>query len=141
MSRTPGRLSLPVVRGATWEDYIDYNNEDGTPIDLAGYEARLQVRDIDVAYELGTAPVLEALTTGAAPELTLEVPPGGTVKSRLWVRVRDLDRVKLLNPDNERRIKRAYGIELYKPAGAEPEYVVPFVEGKLTVRGELVRDD
>lgn len=141
MSRTAATLSVAVVRGSTWEDFVDYTNDDGTPIDLTGYSARLQVRDVDDAYTLGIAPILECLSTGVEPELSIVIPPGGTVPSRLKVTVKDLARVRLLNPDNERKVRRAWGIELFKPAGVDPEYVVPFVQGKIPVYGELVRDD
>ena len=51
MSRTPASLSIPVVRGSTWEDFVDYTDDAGAPIDLTGYQARMQVwSDADDAY-------------------------------------------------------------------------------------------
>lgn len=138
MSRTPASLSIPVVRGSTWEDAVDYTDAAGAPIDLTGYEARMQVWDEDSGYDLAATPLMELLTTGATPRLFIETPPGGTVPSRVRVHVEAADTV-VLNPDNERKIKRLYGIELFKPAGVGPEYVVPFLKGKIPVYGELVR--
>lgn len=139
MSRTPATLSIPVVRGSTWEDFVDYTDAAGAEIDLTGYEARMAIwADDDAAYALDAAPIMLLTSTGLNPRLFIETPPGGTKPSRVRIAVAAADTV-VLNPDNERKIKRPYGIELYKPAGADPEYVVPFLKGKLPVQGELVR--
>jgi hypothetical protein len=141
MSRTPSNSSLTVVTGATWDDYFDYFEDDGvTPIDLTGYEARMQVRTEKGAYGTTTTTtlLLELLSTGVAPKLFIEVPPGGTVKNRVRLRVA-VDDHRVLNPDNVKRILRPYGMELYIPAGAEPEYVIPYVQGTVRVDGERVR--
>ena len=51
----------------------------------------------------------------------------------------DVDDHRVLNPANVKRIRRPYGIELYIPAGAEPEFVLPYAEGWCNVSGERVR--
>lgn len=45
----------------------------------------------------------------------------------------------VLNPANARKVKHCYSLELFKPAGADPEYVIPLVAGKVTVQGETTR--
>ena len=141
MSRTPSNSPIDVVTGATWDDYFDYFEDDGvTPIDLTGYEARMQVRTEAGIYGTTTTTtlLLELLSTGATPRLFIEVPPEGTVKNRVRIRV-DVDDHRVLNPANVKRIRRPYGIELYIPAGAEPEFVLPYAEGWCNVSGERVR--
>lgn len=55
MSRTPASFSLTVVRGATWEDDFTYTNPDGSPFDLTGYQARMQVRTLAGQFGLTQA--------------------------------------------------------------------------------------
>ncbi|MNN53179.1 hypothetical protein D3C81_1679180 [compost metagenome] len=45
----------------------------------------------------------------------------------------------VLNPDNMKKTKLAYSLELYRPGGTDLEYVIPLVEGSITVRGEVTR--
>ena len=66
MSRTPASYSMKVVRGSTWEDEFVYTEDDQvTPIDMTGYEARMQVRTAAGQYGLSTTDTLVLeLTTG-----------------------------------------------------------------------------
>lgn len=140
MSRTPAAHSMTVVRGSTWEDTLDYTDEADAPVDLTGYQARMQVRTVEGRY--GTTAldtlVMELQTGGVAPQLVIETPPGGTVPNRTRITVAAIDTLDL-NPDNAKKVKLAYSIELFIPAGAEPEYVIPLVEGSITVKGEVTR--
>lgn len=142
MSRTPASSSVDVVRGATWEDHWDYYDDANAPIDLTGYEARLQVRTEDGLYGTSGADtlLLEAVSTGATPQLFIETieGSGSTAKNRVRIRVEAAD-VEPLNPDNERRVRHGYGIEVYQPAGVDPEYVIPYAQGWLIAHGERVR--
>lgn len=134
MSRTPANSPLTVVRGSTWEDDFTYLQEDGSPVDLTGYEARLQVRPIEARAGTTAAETLlmELSTTGATPALTWDTAAAG----RLTLRVEAADTIAL-NPDNERKVRLWYAIEVYIPGS--PEYVVPLAEGTLTVLSEAVR--
>lgn len=137
MSRTPASYSMSVTRGSTWEDEFTYTEDDEvTPIDLTGYEARMQVRTLRGAYGLSTADTLmmELRTDGLAPKLFWDTAPNG----RLRIRVAAADTVAL-NPDNLKRVKLAYSLELYLPESTEPEYVIPLVQGSITVAGEVTR--
>lgn len=138
MSRTPSSISLPVVMGSTWEDFLDYFDEDGNPVDLTGYEARMQVRDRDHLYGTTTSEslLLELLSTGLEPKLFIETPPGGTVKNRTRIRV-DVPDLEPLNPDNERKVVRGCAVELYIPGPVE--YVIPLAVGTVPVMGRGVR--
>nr|WP_276517713.1 hypothetical protein [Stenotrophomonas acidaminiphila] len=125
---------MQVVRGATWEDDFEYQDEDGQPFDLAGYEARMQVRTLDGRFGLTDAETLVMeLTTGNG---RLSIPDPGDGRVVLLVSAVDTE---MLNPSNERKVKLAYSVELYRPVGADQEYVIPLVEGSLSVRGEVTR--
>jgi hypothetical protein len=140
VSRIPVSYSMTVQRGATWEQDFFYTEDDGvTPIDLAGYEARMQVRRPAGRYGLTTTDtlVLELNSTGVNPLLELFVPAGGTVRNGIRIRV-SATGTEVLNPDNLKKVKLVYGLELYRPIPA-PDYVIPLFEGTLTCRGEVVR--
>ncbi|MDQ3273739.1 MAG: hypothetical protein M3Q39_01585 [Actinomycetota bacterium] len=128
------------MRGSTWEDYFDYTDNDGLPIDLSAYQARMQVRTVAGQYGTTTATtlVLELLTTGASPLLQIVTPPGGATPNRVEVTAAPADHAAL-NPLNAKKAVYVYGLELYIPAGAAPEYVIPLVNGKLTALGEVAR--
>lgn len=134
MSRTPASFPLTAVRGSTWEDDFEYQDEDGQPFDLAGYEARMQVRTLDGRYGLSDAETLVMELTTSNGRLSIPDPIDGRVV--LLVSAADTE---MLNPLNERKVKLVYSVELYRPVGADPEYVIPLVEGSLSVRGEVTR--
>lgn len=134
MSRTPAIYSMTVQRGSTWEDEFTYTGDDGSPIDLTGYEARMQVRTLATQYGTSTAGLmLELSTTGTDPLLVWDTAAAG----RLRIVARP-DQHAALNAGNARKAKYAYAIELFKPDGTG-EYVLPLVTGSITVRGEVVR--
>lgn len=140
MSRTAASYSLVVTRGSTWEDDFTYVDDAGVAIDLTDYEARMQVRTVKGQYGLTTAEtlVMELLSTGADPKLTIATPSGGAVPNQVRIKVEAADTIAL-NTANAKKVKLVYSLELYKPAGAEPEYVIPLVQGAVTVLGEVSR--
>ena len=136
MSRTPASYNMTVVRGSTGEDEFSYTDDAGVAIDLTGYEARMQVRSLTGQHGTTTTTtlLLELTTDGADPLLVWDTAAAGALKI-----VASPDQHAVLNPSNARSAKYAYSIEVYRPAGANPEYVIPLVQGKLTVRGEVTR--
>jgi hypothetical protein len=137
MSRTAAKYNMTVVRGSTWEDEFTYTDDAGVAIDLTGYEARLQVRSAAGQYGTSTTDtlILELSTTGADPQLLWDTAAQG----RLRIRVEAED-TAVLNPTNVAKARLVYALEIYQPpAGADPEYVIPFVQGRLSVLGETVR--
>lgn len=134
MSRTPASYSMQVVRGATWEDEFTYTDVDGEPIDLTGYEARMQVRKPEGQFGTTTTTTLvKELTTGNGL-LTIPDPTNGQV----LLKVDAIDTVPL-NPDNLKKTKLVYSLELYIPEAVDPEYVIPLVRGSIAVQGETTR--
>ncbi len=134
MSRTPASYSLTVVRGATWEDDFTYTNPDGSPFDLSGYQARMQVRTLAGQFGMTEADTLMLELTTAGGNLVIGDPLDGVVS----ITVPAAETI-VLNPENLRKVKHCYSLELFKPAGADPEYVIPLVAGKVTVQGETTR--
>lgn len=127
MSRTPASFSLPIVRGATWEDSFDYRDANGVPIDLTGYEARMQVRTLAGRYGTTTSTTLlmSLSTVGADPLLIWDTADIGRV------RVYALPATHAaLNPSNAKKVKYAYWLEFY-----DGDHVLPFVTGVLTALG------
>lgn len=139
MSRTAASYSMTVTRGATWEDVFVYTEDDKvTPIDLTGYEARMQVRTLSGQFGLtDEETLLLELTTGNGL-LYFDTAETGTLR----IRVAANDTVPL-NAPNVKKMVHAYSLELYTPVGvdpaAEPEYVIPLVQGKISVSGKTTR--
>ncbi len=134
MARTFGEYSPSVPLGTTWEESLVLADEDGVPLDLAGYEARAQLR---VSKDARGAPVLELTSTGADPTLFVEPDAQPGVLRILVPRTQ----VSALSPSNARR-KLVWDIELYIPgSGGEDDYVIPCVEGKVTLLPRSTRAD
>lgn len=134
MSRTPASYSMPVVRGSTWEEDFTYVDSAGAPVDLTGYEARMQVRTVAGRYGTSTADTLVMELTTGTGELFWDTAAEGQLRLKV-----DAAATLALNPSNLKKVKLVYSIEVYLPAGADPEYVIPLVEGAITVMGEVTR--
>lgn len=136
MSRTPASASLIVVRGSTWEDEFTYVDDDGVAIDLTGYEARMQVRTLDGQFGTTTTTTLlmELATTGVDPLLVWDTAALGKLRIVAPPATHDD-----LNPLNLKKIRYAYAVEIFIPAGVDPEYVIPLAQGPLWVHGEIAR--
>lgn len=137
MSRTPASYAMTVVRGSTWEEEFTYTDETtGAAIDLTGYSARMQVRSLTGEYGTTTATtlLLERTTTANPTELFFDTAAQGRLRIKIPPTVHTV-----LNPTNLRKVKYAYAIEIFVPAGASPEYVIPLVKGKVSVLGEVTR--
>lgn len=137
MATTPANGPLKAVRGATWEETFTWLNPEQLPVDLTGYEARMQVRTLEGQYGLSTADTLlmELSTDPGNGRLTIDIPETGVVALRV-----EAEDMVVLNPDNLRKVVHCYSVELFQPAvGASPEYVVPLILGKVTIYGETTR--
>lgn len=140
MSRTAARTSLTAARGGTWEDFLDYYDEDGQPIDLTGYAAKLQVWPYDQLYGLTTTPLLEL--TSAAGQLVIEAiaGSGSTAKNRVRIAQIPPADFAMLNPTNDKKAKYGFAANVWLPGVApEPDYVLPYAIGALNVQGTGIR--
>lgn len=140
MSRTPATYSMPVVRGQTWDDYLDYVEDDEvTPIDLTGFQARMQVRTLEGEYGTTTTTtlVLELSTQNGLLEIV--TPPGGVVPNRVQISVSP-DGHAEINSLNAKKKPYAYALEVFRPAvGETPLYSLPLAKGRIGARGWGIR--
>jgi hypothetical protein len=121
-------ITLPLR--TTWQETWQLlQEEDGPPVDLSGYEARMQVRD-----PLDDGLVIELSTTDG--RLTIDGPEGLIL---LRVEASDVD---AMSPSNERRRLRwdceLYIPEVFAPTPA-PEYVIPLFTGSLSLTPRWTR--
>lgn len=73
---TAARHDFTIEQGATWRRVIEYQNPDGTPYPLAGWTARMQIRE-----RVGAADPLATLTPtvdGAAGTITIVLSAAAT---------------------------------------------------------------
>lgn len=101
---SPGILNLTLPQGGTWEVSLTYKASNGTPVNLSGYTARMQVRSsyssptavlsltdtagITLGGADGTVQIAVSATTSATIEAAqyvydLEVVSGGGTVTRL----------------------------------------------------------
>lgn len=133
MSDIAAVAALELTRGSTWIDEFTYTDDAGVAVDLTGYSARLQVREVEDEYATeATPPLLELLTTGANPGLVWATAATG----RLTLPGLDPAAHAMLNPGNDKKARYAYAVELLN---ATTGRVIPLVRGPLTVYGWGIR--
>lgn len=137
MSREAASYSMTWTRGATAEEEFTYVDSDGLPADLTGYSARMQIRTLAGQYGTSTSTTLLLELTTANGKLFWNT-DGSDGELRLKV---GPDDVELLNPSNAKKQKVCYSIEVFRDevSPATGEYVIPLVQGNITVRGETTR--
>lgn len=120
MARTFGSYSITLPLGTTWEEQLVLMDASGDPMDLTGFEPRMQIRDEDGVVVLDLTPQ-EVFVDAPATE--------GTVRIAVTP-----SRVNLLSPDNEQRVL-TYDLDLRLPgvSPADP-YVIPAVRGRVVVQ-------
>ncbi|MCS7001217.1 MAG: hypothetical protein NZ518_00055 [Dehalococcoidia bacterium] len=125
----PARYDPVVVRGDTWRERIEYRDDDGTPIDLTGYQARMDVRLPSGRWGTTTATTLVAsygtstghmTITGPLGRIDLVVPPAQT---------------ELLSPSNARVRKLAYDLVIVSPTAEQ----TTILRGTVRVIGRTTR--
>lgn len=123
---SPATYGFTVYQGQTWEETLTVNNPDGTPTDLTGYKARMQVRadisDDDVILELDDTNGRLEITDPTAGEITLLVSAEDMAElplafeTQAWV----------------------YDIEIYRES-PPPEYVQRILQGSVVAFPEVTR--
>lgn len=138
MARTSANYDLRGERGATFEEAFEYLDEDGAGVDLTSYVGVLQVRELDGRDGLTTDEtlVLEATTSNGRLALT-QGANGVPCRLALTLSASDME---TLNPENERKVKYAYALRVYRPESSGlPRYVIPMVRGNFTVEYSGIR--
>jgi hypothetical protein len=103
---------LYIEAGATFTRQFEYLNDDGTPFDLTGYSALLQIREApEAALALEQVPAIDLATGTFSIEFSAEQTATLTLPAYV------------------------YAMELYAPDGV----VTRLVQGKVTVSPEVVR--
>lgn len=131
MARTFSPLSITLPLRTTWEESWQLlQSESGPPVDLTGYKARMFLKQYEDGEPVVGAAAVTFLSTGVAPKLTVTPLDG-----RIDLKVAAVD-VAALSSDNVTRTF-AFEVELFVPAGLEPEYVVPLFKGFATARARV----
>jgi len=133
MARSFGEYSPAVPLGVTWEESILLEDENGSPVDLTGYDVRAQLRAVVPVVAAGvplTYPVMEITTAGyygTAPAwpvveaFTIADPTDGTITLRV-----DVDDLDAISPSNA-KAKLLWSIVL---VNKNTGYAIPLVTGK-----------
>lgn len=114
----PDSQSIVVPLRTTWEERWELMDDTGAPVDLAGFEFRMQVRD------RATGDLLLAIESTGAPAYATITVADGTVDIAVPAEV-----IGAVSPENV-RIKGAFDAELYIPGAAE--YVIPLLRGTVS---------
>ncbi len=122
----PGNYNFKVYQGATWDEEIQLRNADQTPMNLTGFQARMQVRETIES----TATLLDLNDTNT--RLTVTDATAG--KIRLLVAAADT----ALLPLNFEKQRYVYDLELFRPSPA-PEYVRRVLQGRVDCYPEVTR--
>lgn len=117
--QAPGSLDLDCWQGASWDYTLTWQTA-GTPVNLTGYTARMQVRP---SYDSGSAVV--SLTSGTG--ITL----GGTAGTVLL----EMNATTTAALDGTPNAQYIYDLELISGAG----YVTRLVEGNFFINPEVTR--
>lgn len=123
----PEALALTIPLRTTWEERWVILDVAGDPVPLTGYEFRMQVRDKHTG-----AVVLEIDSTGANPRAVIDDPNGA-----IAIRVSAQD-VSDVSPEN-RKTACKFDCEIYIPAGANPEYVIPLLKGSASFQPRVTQ--
>lgn len=123
---SPASYSFTVYQGQTWEETLIVNNPDGSPTDLTGFKARMQVRE-----ELSSADVVLELDEDS-DRLVISDPVNGTIT--LLVDAADMADLPLaFEPQSW-----VYDLEIYRETPA-PEYVQRILQGSVIAYPEVTR--
>lgn len=130
----PDAIALAVPLRTTWEEQWILTDDDGEPVDLTGYEFRMQVRAKEDAAGHAAGDLLLTIDTTAADPRATITPLAGQVNFAV-----SAVNIAALSPDWE-KLKTVWDAELYIPAaGGDPEYVVPLVKGSTTFKTRVTQ--
>lgn len=127
---TSSKYVVNIERGETLQFDVTLLDPNDQPVDLTGYKARLHVR-----------PYASWLGTTGTPELAFTTENGKLVLTPLEGRVTvkiSSDDAEVLNADNVRKAKWAFGLEAYLDS-VSPNVVLKMIKrGTINVSGTRV---
>ena len=121
-----GNYSFTIEQGTTFERIFKYKDENGSPVDLTGYDVRMQIRS---SYD---SAVLASLTSGSG-DFVVSVPPDAAEG------VTDKNQIKLTISANNTAAytfdQALYDIELESGTGV----VTRLLQGKIKLSREVTK--
>ena len=121
-----GNYSFTIEQGTTFTRIFKYKDEDGNPVDLTGYDVRMQIRS---SYD---SAVLASLTSGSG-DFVVSVPPDAAEG------VTDKNQIKLTISANNTAAytfdQALYDIELESGTGV----VTRLLQGKIKLSREVTK--
>ena len=121
-----GNYSFTIEQGTTFERVFKYKDENGAPVDLTGYDVRMQIRS---SYD---SAVLASLTSGSG-DFVVSVPPDAAEG------VTDKNQIKLTISANNTAAytfdQALYDIELESGTGV----VTRLLQGKIKLSREVTK--
>lgn len=122
----PGKYTFEVYQGSTWDEEIILRNADGTPMNLTGMQARMQLRP-----EIGSDVVILDLSPSNGRLTVVDAAQG-----RIHLLVSAADTAAL--PLDFEVQTYVYDLELFRSLPA-PEYVRKVLAGKVKCFPEVTR--
>ena len=127
MTALPGRYDIILQQAATYDLPISYRDSAGTPIDLSGYTARLQVRELPqypLLVEFNTELTSNGFVFLSGPAEEREDGANGNL--RLFMTA--------ANSANIGALVARYQLNITDSEGV----VTPLIEGRFEVQGSVV---
>lgn len=126
MTTLPGRYDIITQSGVTYDLPVSYRDSAGTPVDLSGYTARMQVRELPsfpVLVEFNTELTANGfiLLAGSAEERE----DGANGNLRLFMTA--------ANSANISPLVARYQLNITDSEG----YVTPLIEGRFEIQGSV----
>ena len=121
-----GNYSFTIEQGTTFERIFKYKDEDGNPVDLTGYDVRMQIRS---SYD---SAILANLTSGSG-DFVISIPPDAAEG------VTDKNQIKLTISASHTAAytfdQALYDIELESETGV----VTRLLQGKIKLSREVTK--
>lgn len=127
MTALPGRYDIILQQAATYDLPISYRDSGGTPIDMSGYTAKLQVRELPqfpLLVEFNTALTANGFIFLSGPAEEREDGANGNL--RLFMTA--------ANSANISAFVARYQLNITDSEGV----VTPLIEGRFEVQGSVV---
>ena len=127
MTALPGRYDIILQQAATYDLPISYRDSAGTPIDMSGYTARLQVRELPqypLLVEFNTELTANGFVFLSGPAEEREDGANGNL--RLFMTA--------ANSANIAALVARYQLNITDSEGV----VTPLIEGRFEVQGSVV---
>jgi hypothetical protein len=122
-----GKYSFIIEQGSTFNRQIQYTDSNGSPVDLTGYNARMQIRQ---TYDSNVTIInLSSTSIGADGSGIVIDPSSGSISITI-----SAASSSVLSFNGE----AVFDLEIYSGSGAS-QYVKRLIEGKVKISREVTR--